>query len=87
MMSRSHKVLVMITRSCPWLRYSFSNAGALAYHIGMKLAKTLRLDVSDTYVFDRAAETGEWAITGTFARIELFILLDTYYRSEIIESL
>ena len=36
----------------------------------MKLAKTLRLDVSDTYVFDRAAETGEWAITGTFAYID-----------------
>ena len=60
----------MITRSCPWLRYSFSNAGALAYHIAMKLAKTLRLDVSDTHVFNRAAEVGEWAITGTFAYID-----------------
>ena len=69
-MSRSHNILVMITRSCPWLRYYFSNAGALAYHIAMKLAKTLQLDVSDTQIFDRVAKVGEWAITGTFAYIE-----------------
>ena len=33
----------------------------------MKLARTIRLDVSDANVFARAAEPGEWAITGTFA--------------------
>ena len=33
----------------------------------MKLARTLRLDESDTYVFDSAAEAGEWAIPGGFA--------------------
>ena len=33
----------------------------------MKLAKTIQLDVSDTHVFERPAEVGEWAITGTFA--------------------
>ncbi len=33
----------------------------------MKLARTIRLDVSDTNVFPLAAEPGEWAVTGTFA--------------------
>ena len=32
----------------------------------MKLLRTIRLDPSDTFVFDRAAEPGEWAVTGTF---------------------
>jgi hypothetical protein len=32
----------------------------------MKLLQTLRLDRSDTYVFDRAAAPGEWAISGAF---------------------
>jgi hypothetical protein len=32
----------------------------------MKLIRTIRLDPSDTFVFDRAAEPGEWAVTGTF---------------------
>jgi hypothetical protein len=32
----------------------------------VKLLKTIRLDPSDTFVFDRAAEPGEWAVTGTF---------------------
>ena len=36
----------------------------------MKLAKTIQLDVSDTHVFERAAEVGEWAITGTFAFVD-----------------
>lgn len=31
-----------------------------------KLPRTIRMDVSDTFVFDRAAEPGEWAVTGTF---------------------
>lgn len=30
-----------------------------------KLLRTLRLDPSDTFVFPRAAEGGEWAVTGT----------------------
>lgn len=33
----------------------------------MKLLKTIRLDPSDTFVFDCAAEPGEWAVPGTFA--------------------
>ncbi|MEK9723521.1 MAG: DUF6505 family protein [Rhodospirillaceae bacterium] len=33
----------------------------------MKLARTIRLDVSDANVFPLAAEPGEWAVTGTFA--------------------
>ena len=33
----------------------------------MKLARTIRLDVSDTNAFTAVAEPGEWAITGTFA--------------------
>jgi hypothetical protein len=32
----------------------------------MKLLRTIRLDPSDTFVFDGAAEPGEWAVTGTF---------------------
>ena len=30
----------------------------------MKLLRTIRLDPSDTFVFERAAEPGEWAVTG-----------------------
>jgi len=30
------------------------------------LPRTLRLDASDTFVFERAAEPGEWAVTGSF---------------------
>jgi hypothetical protein len=29
--------------------------------------RTIRLDPSDTFVFERAAEPGEWAVCGTFA--------------------
>ena len=36
----------------------------------MKLAKTIQLDVSDSHVFERPAEVGEWAITGTFAFVD-----------------
>lgn len=32
----------------------------------MKLLRTIRLDPSDTFVFDRAADPGEWAISGCF---------------------
>jgi hypothetical protein len=32
----------------------------------MKLLRTIRLDPSDTFVFDRAAEPGEWAVSGSF---------------------
>ncbi len=32
----------------------------------MKLLRTIRLDTSDTFVFDRAAEPGEWAVSGAF---------------------
>jgi hypothetical protein len=31
-----------------------------------KLPRTLRLDPSDTFVFERAAEPGEWAVSGAF---------------------
>jgi len=33
----------------------------------LKLPRTIRLDPSDTFVFERAAEPGEWAVCGTFA--------------------
>lgn len=33
----------------------------------MKLLKTVRADPSDTFVFERAAEPGEWAVSGAFA--------------------
>jgi hypothetical protein len=32
----------------------------------MKLLRTIRLDPSDTIVFDKAAEPGEWAVSGSF---------------------
>jgi hypothetical protein len=32
----------------------------------LKLPRTIRLDPSDTFVFERAAEPGEWAVTGSF---------------------
>jgi hypothetical protein len=32
----------------------------------MKLIRTIRLDTSDTFVFERAAEPGEWAVSGAF---------------------
>lgn len=33
----------------------------------MKLLRTIRLDASDTFIFERAAEPGEWAVPGAFA--------------------
>jgi hypothetical protein len=32
----------------------------------VKLLRTIRLDVSDTFVFENAAEPGEWAVSGAF---------------------
>src|SRR4051794_11530207 len=32
----------------------------------VKLPRTIRLDPSDTFVFERAAEPGEWAVSGAF---------------------
>jgi hypothetical protein len=32
----------------------------------MKLLRTIRLDASDTFIFARAAEPGEWAVSGAF---------------------
>ena len=36
----------------------------------MKLLRTIRLDPSDTFVFERAAEPGEWAVSGGFAFVD-----------------
>jgi Family of unknown function (DUF6505) len=33
----------------------------------MKLLRTIRLDPSDSFVFEKAAEPGEWAVPGAFA--------------------
>ena len=33
----------------------------------MKLLRTIQLDGSDSFVFDRAAAPGEWAVSGAFA--------------------
>ena len=33
----------------------------------LKLPRTIRLDPSDTFVFERAAEPSEWAVSGAFA--------------------
>lgn len=32
----------------------------------LRLPRTIRLDPSDTFVFERAAEPGEWAVSGAF---------------------
>jgi hypothetical protein len=32
----------------------------------LKIPRTIRLDPSDTFVFERAAEPGEWAVSGAF---------------------
>jgi hypothetical protein len=32
----------------------------------MKLLRTIRFDASDTFVFNKAAESGEWAVSGAF---------------------
>jgi hypothetical protein len=32
----------------------------------LKLLRTIRLDASDTFVFETAAEPGEWAVSGAF---------------------
>ncbi|PWB59450.1 MAG: hypothetical protein C3F17_16805 [Bradyrhizobiaceae bacterium] len=37
----------------------------------MKLLRTIRLDPSDTFIFARAAEPGEWAVPGGFMFMEL----------------
>ena len=34
--------------------------------MALKLPRTIRLDPSDSFVFERAAEPGEWAVTGSF---------------------
>lgn len=36
----------------------------------LKLPRTIRLDASDTAVFERAAEPGEWAVAGGFAFLD-----------------
>jgi hypothetical protein len=33
----------------------------------VKLLRTIRLDASDTFVFNRSAEPSEWAVSGAFA--------------------
>jgi hypothetical protein len=32
----------------------------------VKLLRTIRLDASDTFIYERAAEPGEWAVSGAF---------------------
>jgi hypothetical protein len=36
----------------------------------MKMLRSIRLDPSDTFVFERAAEPGEWAVPGSFLFME-----------------
>jgi hypothetical protein len=37
----------------------------------MKLLRTIRLDPSDTFVFEQAAEPGDWAVSGAFVFCEV----------------
>ena len=39
----------------------------------MKLLRTIRLDASDSFVFERPAEPGEWAVSGQHARAFEFL--------------
>src|SRR5207253_3006450 len=41
-------------------------AGSENARAKVKLIRTIRLDPSDTFVFERAAEPGEWAVSGAF---------------------
>jgi hypothetical protein len=36
----------------------------------VKLLRTIRLDISDTFVFETAAEPGEWAVSGSFMFVQ-----------------
>src|SRR6478735_4260679 len=36
----------------------------------LMLPRTIRLDPSDAFVFTRAAEAGEWAVTGSFLFVD-----------------
>ncbi len=38
--------------------------------MSLKLPRTIRLDASDEAVFERAAESGEWAVAGGFAFLD-----------------
>lgn len=38
--------------------------------MAFKLPRTIRLDSSDTFAFERAAEPGEWAVPGAFAFLD-----------------
>ena len=42
----------------------------------LKLPRTIRLDPSDTFVFERAAEPGEWAVSAAFVFFGVFILCE-----------
>jgi hypothetical protein len=33
----------------------------------VKLLRTIQLDASDSFIFEMAAEPGEWAVSGAFA--------------------
>lgn len=41
--------------------------------MSLKLLRTIRLDPSDTFVFEQAAEPGEWAVSGAFLFAEIDI--------------
>jgi hypothetical protein len=38
--------------------------------VGLKLPRTIRLDLSDAAVFETAAPAGEWAVSGAFAFLD-----------------
>ena len=56
--------------SMPWRRSRGTIATTAARNSDepamLKLPRTIRLDPSDTFVFERAAEPGEWAVSGAF---------------------
>ena len=61
MMRSSARALDVIQRKATFAQPSARDCGN-----GMKLLRTIRLDPSDTFVFERAADPGEWAVSGAF---------------------
>jgi hypothetical protein len=44
----------------------YSLAASQTLEVAVRLLKTIRMDPSDTFVFENAAAPGEWAVSGAF---------------------
>jgi hypothetical protein len=48
-------------------KYIFIAAGSATEDRTVKLLRTIQLDASDSFIFEKPAEPGEWAVSGAFA--------------------